>query len=114
MGKSQTSSIQDLYDKPVKKPPPFSVLKPPNSLPTSKTSNKKARREIKRYYHQIQTRLDSGPPVTSINVTNTPGGARNGGDRKDISKAICYNCNKKGHFMRNYFKPQKNRGTSKN
>lgn len=40
-------------------------------------------------------------------MTNTLGKVYNGRDKKDISKAIYYNCNKKGYFARSYSKPQK-------
>ena len=51
LAKSQASSTRDSRDDPVKKPPPSSAPKPSNSLPagSNETSDKKARREKKKY-----------------------------------------------------------------
>ena len=80
VAKSQTSSTQFSCNKLIKKRLPPLVLKQPNSSPASETSDKKARREKKKYYHQVQAWRDSIPPATSVNVTNTPGKIHNGGD----------------------------------
>ena len=88
--------------------------KPPNSSPDSETSDKKARREKKRYYQQAKAWQDSGPLATVVNATKISSKVCNGRDQKDASEAICYNYNKKRYFAKNYFKPQKDRGISKN
>ena len=90
------------------------VAKQPNSLPASKMSNKKAKREKMRYQRQTQARRDSGPLLINVNATNTPGKVRNSRDQKHVSEAIWYNYNKKRYFARNNFKPQKNWGILKN
>ena len=105
VAKSQASSIRYLCDNSVKKPLPLSASKPPNFSLISKTSDKKARREKKRYHYQMRVRQNSGPPAIAVNATNTLSGIRNGGNQKDASEAIYYNCNKKGHFTKNYSKP---------
>ena len=86
----------------------------PNFLLASKTFDKKAKKKKKKYHRQACAWRDSRFSTTGINITNTSGGARNDGDRKDTSEAIYYNCNKKGHFVRNSSKPQKNWGSLKN
>ena len=83
-------------------------------MPASKTFNKKARREKKRYHPQAQAWEDFGPLATGVNTTNSPNGAYNDGDQKDASKVIYYIYIKKEYFVRNFSKPWKNRDNSKN
>ena len=108
------SSIYDFRNNSVKTFLLPSASKPQNSLPVSKTSDNKARREKKKYYYKIQARRDFSSLSTSVNANNTPSRVRNGGDWKNISEAIYYNYNKKEDFMKNYSEPWKDKGTSKN
>ena len=114
MAKSQAFFTQDPRKNSIKKPSLSLVLKPPNSLPISKISNKKAKREKNIYQWQVQAWQDSGSLATNVNATNISDRARNDRDQEDASKAIYYNYNKKEHFVRNCSKPRKNCSISKN
>lgn len=46
--------------------------------------------------------------TTGVNMTNT-----NKSQKKNASRVVCYNCNKKGHYFRNCTKPKKD-NASKN
>ena len=105
MAKSQASSTRDPRDDPVKKPLPPLAPKPSNSSPagSSEKSDKKAWRKKKKHRRLDQQR-DQGRKDTSS--TPTPGA--NSGTRKDMSQITCFNCNKKGHYLRNCSEPRKN------
>ena len=111
--KSKAFSTQEPRNNPIKKPLPLSVLKLPNSFPASKPPIRrleKRRRDTttkRRFGRNLALQL----PISMRLIP--PGMQYNGGDRKDATKAICYNCNKMRYFGRNYFETQKNRGTSK-
>ena len=64
------------------------------------SAKKKACKEKKKKF-----RKDSSTPATSFNATSTNG-------NRDLSQVVCFNCNKKGHLLRNCSKPKKD--TSKN
>ena len=102
--KSQASSTQDPRDDPVEKPLPPSAPKPSNSSPagSSETSDKKARREKKKHRRLDQQR-DQGRKDTS----STPATGANSGTRKDMSQIMCFNYNKKRHYLRNCSEPRK-------
>ena len=104
VAKSQAPSTRASRDDPVEKLPPPSALKPSNSLPagSSETSDKKARREKKKHRRLDQQR-DQGRKDTS----STPATGANSGTRKDMSQITYFNCNKKGHYSRNYSEPRK-------
>lgn len=105
VAKSKAFSTQDPYDNLIKKLLPSLVPKPPNSLLASKTFDKKARKEKKRYHYQAQAQRNFGSLATDVNITNTPSRVRNNRDQKDASKAICYNYDKKKLFARNCSNP---------
>ena len=110
LAKLQASSIQNVHNNPVTKPSPSFAPKPFNFSPSgsSKTSDKKARREKKRYHCEAQAQQHSDHLATIANTTNTDRGVYNSRDQKDIGKAIYYNIKKKGHYVRKCFKTRKN------
>ncbi len=91
------------------------------SLPTSdqsevtKKAKEKVRKEKKRKGYQGKRdrweRRDGSPVVTGVNAIQATEDQkkkrRNGQDpKKDISEITYYNCNKKGHYFRDWIEPK--------
>ena len=77
-----------------------------DSAETSEQARKEKKKKEKRERRNRERRPQDTTPATGVNTTNTSGGHSSGGgggggrSQKDPAQAICYNCNKKGHFAR--------------
>ena len=105
---------QPMKDPRVKEPKPKSQEQKASAFQRSDSAetSEQAWTE-KRKSHNQERRPQDTTPATEVNTTNTLGGPSNGGEggggrfQKDLAQAICYNCNKKGHFARKCLKPPK-------
>ncbi len=86
-----------------------------DQLKVTKKAKEKARKEKKRRDHQEKQnrreRQDCSPAATGANVTQATKGQKkklcNGqGPKKEVSNITYYNCNKKGHYLRDCTKPK--------
>ena len=109
MSKSQTSSSQDLWDKPSSKKT-TSSNKPLHSSwsENGDTSDKKARKKkkTKQRHRDAEQAGKNSTPATGVNVSCSAN--KTHPRRKDPSLITCYNCNKKGHYADHCSEPKKN------
>ena len=103
-----SKSQSNCDDHPKKTQTPQKKLTQPQSSSfsrsdSSKTFEKKARKEKKKKYHREYNR-DSGTLATNVNADNVT----SSGVPKDMSLITCFNYDKTGHQARNCPKPKCN------
>ena len=108
-----------MKDSRIEKPKPKSQDQKPSarqrsdSAETSEQAWKEKKKKAKRERRNRERRPQDITLATEVNITNILGGHCSGGggqggrSQKDLAQAICYNCNKKGHFARKCLEPLK-------